>query len=343
MKRFALYFLLVCLAHYTFAQVKTSPIVAPDAGSGAGQGTFPQAINMPGEIAGFYVDANNISHGFLRSPSGIVTGFDITDSSSTVFSDMNFHAIPVGWYVPTPGTNAAKQGAVIGFLYNREYIRGAKTSTTQTYPLATNRGNLAAGYWLDPASKTNPNPQCFTNSGGITFSIPNQGAGCWARGINDDNAVTGTYLDAQGTTHGFLRDRFSNITTFDPDGSVFTFANAINNNSQIAGYYVDAQNAPHAFIRNADGTFTTFDVSGAVSLAAPLGFKSVAINDAGQTAGVATMTDGSFVGWNRSAAGTIMTIKTCGNTGIASVSPLGKLAGYCGASTQLPSVQGWTF
>lgn len=340
MQKLSLVILLVCAS--AFSQViKTTPITAPDAGSGAGQGTFPQALNMFGEIAGFYVDANNATHGFFRSPTGTVTSYDQPGSSSTVFSDMNFHVLPVGWYVPSP---ASKQGAVIGFLYGHAYIRGAKTSTAQTYPLATNRGNTPVGYWLDPASKTNPNPQCFLGIQAVTFAIPGQGKGCWARGENDNGQIVGTYLDQNGVTRGFLNDtQARTITSFDPDGSVFTFANAINNSAQIAGYYLDAQNVPHAFIRNSDGTFTTFDIAGAVSLAAPFGFKSVAINDAGMTVGSATMQDGSVVGWNRTAAGVITTISTCGNTGIASVSVLGKITGYCGASTQLPSVQGWTF
>ena len=39
---------------------------APGAGTGAGQGTFPITINTAGAITGFYIDANNVSHGFVR-------------------------------------------------------------------------------------------------------------------------------------------------------------------------------------------------------------------------------------------------------------------------------------
>lgn len=347
MKKFALYFLLVCVAHFTFAQTKTTTIVAPDAGTGAGQGTFPQAINMHGEIGGFYVDANNVTHGFLRSSATNFLEWDAPSSSSTMVSDMNWHGFETGWYVPSPASN---QGAVIGFMGGpggiKEFILASRKKTVETHPLAINLLNGVAGYWLDPASKTNPNPQCFTSSGGVTFALPNQGAGCWARGLNDNREVTGTYLDHQGVTHGFYRDASANLTSFDPDGSTFTFANAINNSSQIAGYYLDAQSATHAFIRNSDGTFTTFDIAGATSLAAPFGFKSVSINDHGQTAGVATLANGATEGWSRSAAGVITISKPCGsdiNSAITSVSILGHLVGYCGASQNLLSVEGWTF
>jgi hypothetical protein len=43
------------------------------AGSAAGQGTFPQQNLNSGAIVGYYVDANNVSHGFIRSPHGKYT------------------------------------------------------------------------------------------------------------------------------------------------------------------------------------------------------------------------------------------------------------------------------
>ena len=40
------------------------------------KGTFPQNINSSGVIAGYYVDANIVAHGFERSSSGTITTFD---------------------------------------------------------------------------------------------------------------------------------------------------------------------------------------------------------------------------------------------------------------------------
>ena len=42
----------------------------PSAGTAAGQGTYPLAINPSGPITGISVDANNLNHGFLRGPDG---------------------------------------------------------------------------------------------------------------------------------------------------------------------------------------------------------------------------------------------------------------------------------
>lgn len=38
------------------------------AGTGAGQGTFPDGLNIEGALIGMSFDANNAVHGFLRTP-----------------------------------------------------------------------------------------------------------------------------------------------------------------------------------------------------------------------------------------------------------------------------------
>jgi hypothetical protein len=59
---------------------------APGAGktTGAGQGTFSESINRAGAITGHYIDSNNVSHGFLRSPAGdqLIT-FDASGAGKT--------------------------------------------------------------------------------------------------------------------------------------------------------------------------------------------------------------------------------------------------------------------
>jgi hypothetical protein len=49
---------------------------APGAGTGAGQGTLPFGINPAGTVLGYYIDAGDAAHGFLRTPNGAITTFD---------------------------------------------------------------------------------------------------------------------------------------------------------------------------------------------------------------------------------------------------------------------------
>ena len=40
----------------------------PGAGTGSFQGTIPLTNNPANVITGYYIDANNVTHGFLRTP-----------------------------------------------------------------------------------------------------------------------------------------------------------------------------------------------------------------------------------------------------------------------------------
>ena len=40
----------------------------PGAGTGSGQGVFPFAFSLSGAVTGYYCDANNLCHGFVRLP-----------------------------------------------------------------------------------------------------------------------------------------------------------------------------------------------------------------------------------------------------------------------------------
>lgn len=50
---------------------------APGAGVAAGQGTTALVINPRGVIAGFYADANNLAHGFVRAVDGSFATFEV--------------------------------------------------------------------------------------------------------------------------------------------------------------------------------------------------------------------------------------------------------------------------
>jgi hypothetical protein len=40
----------------------------PEAGTGSGQGTIPEGIDLLGGITGQYVDSSNVNHGFVTAP-----------------------------------------------------------------------------------------------------------------------------------------------------------------------------------------------------------------------------------------------------------------------------------
>ena len=90
-KRRALYLGLCALGIAVAASA--GPIItfdAPGAGTGSGQGTGCFAftdcsvlVNNFGAITGYYLDANNVFHGFVRSPEGKFTTFDSPGADTT--------------------------------------------------------------------------------------------------------------------------------------------------------------------------------------------------------------------------------------------------------------------
>ncbi|MGB7821562.1 MAG: hypothetical protein WBL22_05150, partial [Candidatus Sulfotelmatobacter sp.] len=55
-------------------------------------------------IAGYYIDANNVNHGFLRTPDGTFTTFDALDAGTGAFqgttsSSINSEGAITGYYI----------------------------------------------------------------------------------------------------------------------------------------------------------------------------------------------------------------------------------------------------
>jgi hypothetical protein len=55
--------------------------------------------------------------------------------------------------------------------------------------------------------------------------------------IDQAGDITGSYTDAAGVQHGFVRNPYGTITSFDPPEGVQTTATSINDGGAIAGFY----------------------------------------------------------------------------------------------------------
>ena len=72
--------------------------------------------------------------------------------------------------------------------------------------------------------------------------------GTYATGITPEAAISGYYIDGNGS-HGFLRVPNGTLTTFDPPGSTYTAPSGINPTGTITGNYSDASFNVHGFLR----------------------------------------------------------------------------------------------
>jgi hypothetical protein len=163
--------------------------------------TFPRAINAKGEIVGYYTDANDVGHGFLRDPSGTITSFDPPGSRGTF-----------PWSINTKGTSAGVyfgSGPFSGFIRSHD---GAFTSFDvpangrPNTNIEINAVGIVSGDYQDANSVFHGFVRS-PNGALTTFDAPGSDF-TFASDINDFGVITGSY--ASGTiTSAYLRVPFS--------------------------------------------------------------------------------------------------------------------------------------
>lgn len=83
---------------------------------------------------------------------------------------------------------------------------------------------------------------------GSTGTYPSSGCG-----IAPNGAIAGSYTDANGVYHGFVRAGNGQITTFDPQGSQSTLVAGINAGGVVTGYYEGADFHEHGSVFHSNG------------------------------------------------------------------------------------------
>jgi uncharacterized protein (TIGR03437 family) len=109
------------------------------------------------------------------------------------------------------------------------------------------------------------------------FDVPGA-TGTLATAINNSGQILGTFVDAKGAPHCFLRDAAGAVTPFDPPGANAA-CKGLNNLGQVVGYLRDSK-GDHGFVRSASGEFQLFDIPPRGP-----GADVAAINDRGEIAG----------------------------------------------------------
>jgi hypothetical protein len=140
-------------------QVGPAPTITtfdvPGAGTDPGQGTFGGGFTPNGTIMGNYIDADNVSHGFLMDRTGIFTTFDAPNAGTGPFQGtfpfgINSNGAITGWYTDEANVNHGfvrdRHGAIVEFD-----VPGAGTGPGQgpnVYSIAPN--GAVTGFFLDP-------------------------------------------------------------------------------------------------------------------------------------------------------------------------------------------------
>jgi len=227
-------------------------------------------INNQGEMAGRYVDAEGVYHGFVVQ-KGLLTPINFPGSLGTAVWGINDNGELVGRYLDSKGiTNH-------GFLFsNNVFTTIDPPGTTQTYAEGINNVGQIVGFFTDAEEHTHG----FLLSAGIYSTMDFPGS-ILTNILKVDNvgAMVGYYDDSSGDEHGFLLQD-GKFTSFDYPDAFLTDGYGINNGGQIVGGYLATESSNELGFEDNNGTFTTINFPAAVG-----GLAVEDINDAGQLAG----------------------------------------------------------
>lgn len=300
-------------AHGKAAQLTTFDAVP--VGTDPGFGTLAAGINLRGEIVGSYFDTVGFGlHGFIRSPDGVVTTFDVPGMLATSAEGINLEGAVTGY---------AFDAAVMehGFIRSADgtfVVFDAPGAAEGTGPLNINVFGVTAGAFAD-ANFVSHAFLRLRNGKFVTFDAPGAGSGPYqgtslagVTGLNALGDTTGTSIDDNGVNHGFVRDSDGKITVFDVVGAGTTAGTgtagySINVEGTVTGVSVDGNGVSHGYIRTRDGQVVTFDIPGS-GTASGQGTIPGTVNDVGDVLGYYADASGVDHGFLRLKNGTLIAI-----------------------------------
>jgi hypothetical protein len=250
----------------------------PGAGTASFQGTVPSGITPVGAITGSYIDANNLTHGFLRTISGSYITFDVPgDVNGTYPSSISLAGAITGTYYDVNFVGHGFLRAINGTFTTFD-APGAVIGMIGTFPQSISLTGAITGYYYDAnfvghscLRTRNGTLTAFDDPSVITSPLGAFPLGTFALGITLDGTIVGNYANADSSSYGFLRDGHGVFTTFQPPGNTAIFNSFsfglnlyINPEGVITGaYFQTISGNPfggnyQVFVRSRDGTFTTF-------------------------------------------------------------------------------------
>jgi uncharacterized membrane protein len=185
----------------SYLRQRDGTIIDFDATTSLGS-TQAQAINLRGQITGYYRLLFNDYHGFLRKLNGTIITFDPPNSTNTFPQAINLRGQITGYY-------GDATGVAHGFLRqpNGTIITFDPAGSIGTQATALNVEGQVTGYYVT-ADGIYHGFLRRRNGNIETFDIPGTGnGGTFPRDINDLGQIVGYYQDSNFTLHGFVRSR----------------------------------------------------------------------------------------------------------------------------------------
>lgn len=200
----------------------------------ADQATQGLDIDLTGTIAGYYIDANCVSHGFVTNPP------------YTTFKTINAPGAGTGF---TPGTFTLEGTSIDAFtgLNQLGEITGYSVGSALSASAFVSKPPYTTITTFDVEIDSAPVPYTYSSS------------------INLLGTIAGLYYDQSNLEHGFVRSSNGSISTFDASSATgaLTEVSNINLEGAITGYYTLTSGVAYGYVRSPLGSITSFSASGA--------------------------------------------------------------------------------
>lgn len=140
---------------------KLTTFDVPSAGTGSYQGTgcpgCALGLNQLGAIAGIYSDANSVNHGFLRSPDGKLTTFDVPSAGTGAGEGTGCSSdcpVSLNDFGAITGTYSDANFVGHGYLRSPEgrFVTVDPSGSVGTFPFSINDSGAITGEYVDANS-----------------------------------------------------------------------------------------------------------------------------------------------------------------------------------------------
>ena len=201
------------------------------------------AINDSKQIAGWYTDSSNVSHGYIRQPDGTLTFFDEPDAAGlgTRAQAMNNSGEVTGYYYDS-------QNGIHGFVRD---AAGNYASFDAPQGIGTTGGDKIndAGSIIGIYGDFAVNGSFERDAQGNIQSVSVPGAGATvAFGINNLDVVVGV-AETDSSQVAFRRTATGNYLALNiPPAHITSWGQDVNDSGVVAGFYQDPSGKNFGFV-----------------------------------------------------------------------------------------------
>ncbi len=227
-------------------------------------GAHPHLVNRKRQTSGVFSDSNG-AYGFIGAADGTWTSFEAPGAQ--------------GFHPYTAPTAITDTGAIAGYFGNngglaaQGFIRRPlgkfvtfavdELHNFGTFATAMTEDGLVYGYYLDADSVLHGFSRDLQGAiSPIDLREAGRGQlqGTKIAAANASQTIAGTYVDAHGQQHAFLRRSGGKTITIGlPTGSMDITVTGLNGTNAVVGFYQDAQTNAHSFLRTPDGQLLSVD------------------------------------------------------------------------------------